>query len=515
MRSTRRAFLGSAIAGSARAVASGGDQPDTPGTFRTDAAKLQQVYDAACQVLRQNCRTVAGYPKPVLIEGSVYRGIWLECGPHEGLVYSLLDPAVARANQEVFFHLQRGDGYLPCWVRTEIGAGQIQMVVPIAATAFELVQRLGDADLLEKAYHACARWDAWLERYRNTRKTGLCEAFCEYDTGHDNSPRWRGMPKTGRDQDARLLPKGKGLPRLAPDLSATVYGGRRALAGMARALNKREEAATWLEKAEAIRKKIVDMLYDPKDACFYDLDSDGNFVRIRGDLLTRVLGEHVVDGALFAEIYSRQIHNPKAFWAPYPLPSIALDDPSFVRPIPKNSWGGASQALTALRAPRWMEHYGKYADMAHMMRQWAGAILRTPGWLSQLDPLTGEFTRDVGDYSPTALVLVDYIWRLHGIREEGGRIEWNCRLPEGASRSMFSLKSRSGTLELAAEGGAFTLRIAGRNVLRVRGTGRVITDASGKGLQLVGTNVEAVRIHLDLPGGVREYHLKPDQIEKI
>src|ERR1019366_4544626 len=49
-----------------------------------------------------------------------------------------------------------------------------------------------------------------------------------------------------------------------------------------------------------------------------------------------------------------QAHNPKAFWSPFPLPSLAMDDPLFVRSIPPNSWGGASQALTALRAPRWM-----------------------------------------------------------------------------------------------------------------------------------------------------------------
>ncbi|RYC10515.1 hypothetical protein, partial [Ciceribacter ferrooxidans] len=76
------------------------------------------------------------------------------------------------------------------------------------------------------------------------------------------------------------------------------------------------------------------------------------------------------DKSIFDAIWTRQLHNPKAFWAPYPFPSIALDDPTFVRPIPRNSWGGATQALTALRAPRWMEHYGKHAELKHLMQQW-------------------------------------------------------------------------------------------------------------------------------------------------
>ena len=45
---------------------------------------------------------------------------------------------------------------------------------------------------------------------------------------------------------------------------------------------------------------------------------------------------------IFDHIWRRQLGNPKAFWAPVPLPSIALDDPAFVRPIPPNSWGGAA-----------------------------------------------------------------------------------------------------------------------------------------------------------------------------
>jgi hypothetical protein len=72
----------------------------------------------------------------------------------------------------------------------------------------------------------------------------------------------------------------------------------------------------------------------------------------------RALGEHVVDPHkdknIFNAIWTKQVHNPAAFWAPYPFPSSALNEPTFVRPIQRNNWGGASQAFTALRTPRWM-----------------------------------------------------------------------------------------------------------------------------------------------------------------
>jgi hypothetical protein len=400
-----------------------------PAADELDQKRLWKItWDAALSVLAGNLRNVPGYPRPLLIEGSTYQGIWQECGPHEGLVYATLarhipvgrapvtPVEVALDNHMAFFDLQRPDGQLPACVKTNgNGFGQIQMVVPIAATAWELAQLTGDEALLTTAYRACSRWDAWLRQYRDTRKTGLVEGFCTYDTGHDNSPRWKGIPNRCPDGDARKCPLLPTMPRLCPDLSATVYGGRIALAAMARALGKTADATRWQSDAESLRQLILDKLYCPEDAAFYDLDAQGNFVRVRSDVISRVLGEHVLDllqardREIFEAVWNRQLHNPGAFWVPYPLSSIAQDDPSFVRPIPRNSWGGASQALTALRVPRWMAHYGKQAELEVLMRQWCRAILRHGEFCQQIDPQTGEFTQpDPGGYSPAALLFLSF-----------------------------------------------------------------------------------------------------------
>jgi hypothetical protein len=404
-----------------------------------DDARWKQTWEAALAVLAGNVRDVPRYDRPVLFEGAVYPGIWMECGPHEGLVYGTLAKyvketdaakaalAVARNNHMAFFALQHEDGQMPASIKlSEAGYGQIQMVVPIAATAWELVQLTSDDELLVTAYTACSRWDAWLRRYRDTRGTGLVEGFCTYDTGHDNSPRWKGVPNRCPDADAKKFPTGVGVPRLCPDLSATVYGGRIALVAMAKTLGKHDEAARWEQDAETLRRLIITKLYDPQDAAFYDLDTDNKFVRVRSDVISRVLGEHVLklndahDRAIFEAVWTKQLHNPKAFWAPYPLTSVAMDDPSFVRPIPRNSWGGASQALTALRVPRWMEHYGKGAEMKVLMAAWCEAIMRHVEFRQQMDPLTGDFTQaDPSGYSPAALVFLEFARRLGHASADG------------------------------------------------------------------------------------------------
>ena len=403
--------------------------------FPTSDPAWQRTWDAAVATLAGNVRSMPRYDQPVLVEGSTYAGIWLECAPQEGQVYGTLEKyiatsegqraplAVARANHMAFFANQKPDGQLPASIKladkvgTDVGYGQIQMVVPIAATAWDIVQLTNDQELLETGYKSCSRWDTWLRQYRDTRKTGLCEGFCTYDTGMDNSPRWAGVPNRCPDADARKCPEQPGMPRLCPDLSATVYGGRVALAAMAKALGKSDDHARWLADAEHIRQLILTKLYSPEDGAFYDLDAQNKFVRVRSVVTIRVLGEHVVDPvkdkAIFNAVLTKQVHNPKAFWAPYPFPSSALDEPTFVRPIPRNSWGGASQALTALRAPRWMSYYGKDAELKHLMQQWCEAIMRHTEFRQQMDPLTGDFTQnDPGGDSPCALTFLDFTRRL-------------------------------------------------------------------------------------------------------
>ena len=489
---------------------------DAP-VFSTANRRWQQAYDQALRVLAGNVQSLPHFDAPVLIEGANYNGIWQECGPHEALVFSSFRADVARNSHMTFFALQRADGQLPANnKRSETGFGQIQMVVPIAATAWELVQRTGDEELLQTSFECCARWDGWLMRYRSIRGTGLVEGFCTYDTGHDNSPRWAGMPNQCPGKDARKCPQAPGLPRLCPDLSATVYGGRVALAAMAKALGKNADADRWMESAEEIRRLILAKLYVPDDAAFYDLDAQGHFVRVRSDVLSRVCGEHVVDQKTFDSLWERQIHNPKAFWAPYPLPSIALDDSAFVRPIPGNSWGGASQALTALRAPRWQEYYGKAAELSFLMSRWCDAIQHDMTFRQQMDPVTGEFTQtDTPGYSPAALVMVDFTWRLAGVREINGQLEWNVRPGCAAAQSAhFSMHfDRSRTANMVYDRGGAALELDGKKIGRIEsGTARLITDKQGRPNLLagIGEAVETVSIHLG-SSPVRSVTIHPNQ----
>ena len=514
----RRTFINGALAASFARRAFGATGDGAP-EFRTGNVRWQSAYDRALGVLAANVRTLPRLSKPVLIEGANYAGIWMECGPHEALVYRKFRPDVARNSHFTFFELQRPDGQFPANNKlSETGFGQIQMVVPIAATAWELAQSTGDDELLHAAYGACSAWYEWLVRYRNTRGTGLVEGFCTYDTGHDNSPRWAGIPPQCPNKDARQCAPIPTLPRLCPDLSATAYGGRVALAAMAKALGKSAEADRWIENAERIRNLILSRLHAEADGAFYDLDAQNRFVRIRCDILSRLCGEHVPDQKLFDNLWARQLHNEKAFWAPYPLPSVALDDPLFARPIPPNSWGGASQALTALRAGRLFDHYGRPAEFAVMMDRWCEAIQTDMSFRQQMDPVTGEFTRGgESGYSPAALVMIDYTWRLAGVQEEQDSLHWNIRPGHPAARSaLFRLRTDAGrTAELRYDSHGAGLRLGGKPLGRIEsGAVRVVTERDGTPKALVGISEQPQKIAISWAGRARrEIAVQPNRSE--
>ncbi len=463
----------------------------------TDNEKIQQKYDAALKGLKKNTRTLHHFEQPVLIEGGIYPGIWLECGPLESTIYGMYEPDIALASHRIFFKHQREDGYFHTTVFKDrlLAPGQIQMVVPIAATALETALQTNDEGFIHEAYHSCRRWDEWLSRHRNTRGTGLCELFCAWDTGHDHSPRLKGIPHDCPERDARICNREAALPYLAPDLSASVYGGRLALAEMALLLNRKNEADMWREKAEEIRKAILAYCFDPEDLFFYDLDNNNRFVRVKGDVLTRVLGEHVVDRNLFDEIFETHILNADEFWTPYPLPSIAANDTAFDGNFRHNAWAGASQALTALRAPRWFEYYQKPAHLVHLMKTWVKSLTENSGFKQQINPWTGESFESEG-YSPAMCVLLEFVSRLYGIRYENDTVIWNCTFSDHISKYSYSIETPKGTAKMDKDNNMATLTLAGKVILKVNKTCRIITDRQGGIMKIIGTSMDEENLDL-------------------
>lgn len=270
-----------------------------------------------------------------------------------------------------------------------------------------------DADFLPRAYEALSRYDDWLAKHRDTRGTGCVEAFCAFDTGHDLSPRFWHVPDTPHRDDPSLVnPDSPLAPFLAPDLTASVYCSRRYLALMARELGLPHEQ--WEDKAGASLDSLMKHCFDDGDEFFYDVDKQGRYVRVQSDVLLRVMASEVGDRPLFDRMLERYLLNTSKFFSKYPFTSLAMDDPRFDPFSSYNTWAGATNFLSLIRAPHAFEHHGRYVELTWALQPIVSAISRMNRFGQCLSPWTGEegFTES---YSPALLCTLDYVERLCGI----------------------------------------------------------------------------------------------------
>ncbi|MEK4251916.1 MGH1-like glycoside hydrolase domain-containing protein [Paenibacillus sp. FSL W7-1287] len=385
--------------------------------FAAESSALSDVYKQAVTKLL-DCIKPTLTERPILHEGGIYYGCWLEStGTINTELLARFLPQVAEETYLGFAKFQREDGMLPYKI-TKDGASyrQIQLVTPLARCVWHYYQLNGQsADFLSTMYAAMVKYDEWLMTYRNTRQTGCIEAFSAFDTGHDLSPRFWHVADTPHLNDAtKCNPHSPLVPFLAPDLTANVYCQRKYLSKIADELGKHEEAKIWHEKAEQTRQALFKHCYDEVDDFFYDVDRQGQFVRVQSDVLLRVLACEAVDDEMFARMLSKYLLNSRKFFAKYPFPSIALDDPRFDPNISYNSWAGPTNFLAIIRAAHAFEHHKRYVEQLWTMQPIVAAMTRFKRFSQTISPWTGaEGFTEV--YSPAILCVLDFIERLSGI----------------------------------------------------------------------------------------------------
>ena len=399
-------------------------------------ASLEQIRDKKEAALKRiadfHLRPIANIPGNVFLISTAYPGVWMEHA-FDGLCYANLNPGdplaaqVAKNQMLLFIRNRLPDGHLPYNVLDEglmrqkkgytipIGYGQIQECVSFARLCFETWQICGEKDFLEEAYEACEGWDRWLCENRMTLKQGLIETFCVFDTGHDNSARFAGIENGCPDREGKKPSNHTDLPILSPDMNAVFFADRMALSDMARELGKENECRVWRRKADQVRQKMFERLYDEKEAFFFDADRQLRKRPLKTISITNVFGERVLTQAEFDTIYERHMKNPDEFGAAYPFPSLSLDQSRGMPHAEKNCWGYFSQALTALRAQRWMDFYGRSSDYDRLLEKWVDRYAQQEEALftQEMDPYTGVLT-DCSRWYSSAMLLY-----LYGVKRLG------------------------------------------------------------------------------------------------
>lgn len=490
--------------------------------FAAASERLQSRWQQAVGELL-DCIRPTDVTGPILHEGGVYHGCWLEStGTINTELMARFLPAIATQTYSAFATHQRDDGLIPYKI-TQAGPAfaQIQLVTPLARSVWNHYRLNGnDRAFLARMYAAMSRYDDWLARYRNTRDTGGVEAFSTYDTGHDLSARfWHAPDSPFANDPTRCDPDSPILPFIAPDLTANVACQRAYLARIADELG--EPAQPWRDKAEASLEALFTQCYDPDDHFFYDRDRNGTLVRVQSDVMLRVLACEVGDDAFFAQALRRYLLNTSKFFAKYPFTSMALDDPRFDPNFGQNSWSGPSNFLSIIRAAHAFEHHGRHVELTWAQLPVLAALFDMESFPQTLSPFTGAAGYTTS-YSPSILALLDMVERLCGILPRpDGKLWFTGLVPREVIHkhqdhvTAYRRIVDGHGFELLNDGDTATVFRDGQQLYRFPHGLRLVTDRSGNLTGAIGMVARTVTGTVETQNGPIPISIGPNEMQAL
>jgi hypothetical protein len=334
---------------------------------------------------------------------------------------------------------QSRDGRLPHFSHRFLRSDLTQPPV-IAWSIWENFLWSGDTAYLAAAYPVLQEYDAWLHANRRL-PSGLFFWSAPFESGKDNSPRFDAPGGRGQ-RDLRSV--------AAVDLSSYVVLQSSMLARVAEVLGDDEGRRFHERNADTLRTLMNALLWDEETGYYYDRDErSGELVRVRTNSSLVPLFAAVPD-----TIRARRLRDHgmdvSSFNTAIPLPTVALDDPSFS----KDMWRGPVWINVSYMIIRGLDAYGFHDEAAELAFATVDGVFRTYEqtagvWefydaerfdIAELERKRGEIVKRItlgnkplSHYGWSALVNTLVVEYLVGYRREGERRWIAPRLPAHAA----------------------------------------------------------------------------------
>ncbi|RDV13650.1 trehalase-like protein [Pontibacter diazotrophicus] len=282
---------------------------------------------------------------------------------------------------------------------------------PIAAQAvLRIYQHSQDLCFVKKLLPKLKRYYRWLAENRDFEGEGLLSIITPFESGMDWKASYDPVLKYDKGQagpllfwkvlqvDAHNFLKGYDLQAIyksnrfiVKDAAFnTVYAQNlEALAELCSVAGD-EDGQRFLDLAEMTEKSIFRYMYDEADAAFYDLHGH-RFKKLRvrtGTIFFPVVLKSVPD-EVCRNVLERHLLHKDGFHVPYPVPSLAVDEPAF----------NPEESLYIWRGPTWVvfnwflqqfllkkEHKQEASDLVLSVKQ----LITRSGFREYYNPFTGE-----------------------------------------------------------------------------------------------------------------------------
>ncbi len=360
-----------------------------------------------------------------------FQWFWDSC--FHAIVWSRWDWRRAADELDALLAWQRPDGFIPhvvFWDQRRISiwkwwhymesAGTPwrkprtteQIQPPVLALAVErVVEAGGGAGYLRRVFPKLVAYHDYLAAERDPDGDGLISVISQFETGLDFSPIWHGggrralkgpivFARLRRPQVPARLHRYdldrvfRGDLHQESVLVNAIYGrASRVLARLARMLGEEEVAARADRRATRVTEALLAKCFDRRSGLFHDLvgrDERRTSVKTICALMPLILddlpSEHV-------EPLVENLTDPRRFWPAYPVPSLALDEPTFTRDSRlwgiRLIWRGPLSLNTNWLLAHGLAEQG-YGDVARTIGDRSRELVERHGFNEFYDPLDGS-----------------------------------------------------------------------------------------------------------------------------
>lgn len=374
-----------------------------------------------------------------------YQWFWDSC--FHAVVLTHFDPQWAQRELLSLVSVQREDGFLPHVIFWETGplnqfwkylqadnpiwprvTGYIQPPV-LAHAALTVFNTTADRSFGEAMLAAVRRFHAWLRRSRDIDDDGLISIASPFESGLDWSPQFDSLFRQGwssdlflavtsriqdlqhwlaKHDDARMLQRFDVEEILT---NCVWYEAQTSLADLAEKLGEMELARDEREAARRTQAAVLEKCWDPEAGAFFSLSG-------REERQLQVLTNASLTALLLDDLSREQcdalvghLLDARGFAAPYPVPTVAVGEPSFRRKPRYLLWRGATWLNLNWFIVRGLLKHGEFAAAAHITERTAELVQRA-GYRESYAPYDGAGL-GAPDFGWSTLA-VDMLCRIEG-----------------------------------------------------------------------------------------------------
>jgi len=247
-----------------------------------------------------------------------HRDMWLWDSVFHSLAMNRFHPRVAWDFLKGVLDMQQPDGMIPHQSSVSGWRSHITQPPLLAWGVWENYQVLRDPQTLRYALPRLEAYLAWDLAHRDRNQNGLLEWWIEGNVRSRSG-------ESGLDNSARF---DMAVPLDAVDFSVWAAADMGYVAQIAAALGDAERAAVWAARSRRTSTAVHRELWDEQAGFYFDRTMEGAFTGIKAAsgfmplLLDDLPAPHL-------HCLVRWLRDPAAFAAPFPVPSLALSEPTW------------------------------------------------------------------------------------------------------------------------------------------------------------------------------------------